>query len=38
MRRGQEFRVPQLSSFAEDADGELYLVSQGGAIYRLALR
>jgi hypothetical protein len=38
MRRGQMFRVPQLSSFAEDADGELFLVSQGGTIYRLALR
>jgi glucose/arabinose dehydrogenase len=38
MRRGQMFRVPQLSSFAEDADGELYLVSQGGTIYRLAPR
>jgi glucose/arabinose dehydrogenase len=35
-RRGQEFRVPKLSSFAEDEDGELYLVSQGGTIYRLA--
>ncbi|MGH3058395.1 MAG: PQQ-dependent sugar dehydrogenase [Gaiellaceae bacterium] len=37
-RRGYQFRVAQLSSFAEDADGELYLVSQGGTIYRLAPR
>ena len=38
VRRGQPFRVPQLTSFAEDLDGELYLVSQGGTIYRLAPR
>jgi glucose/arabinose dehydrogenase len=37
-RRGQEIRVPQLSSFAEDEDGELYLISQGGTIYRLVPR
>ena len=37
-RRGYQFRVAQLSSFSEDADGELYLVSQGGTIYRLAQR
>jgi glucose/arabinose dehydrogenase len=36
--REQPFRVPQLSSFAEDGDGELYLVSQGGTIYRLGPR
>jgi glucose/arabinose dehydrogenase len=36
--RAQPFRVPQLSSFAEDEDGELYLVSQGGTIYRLGPR
>jgi glucose/arabinose dehydrogenase len=35
-RRGHVFRVPQLSSFGEDADGELYLVSQAGTVYRLA--
>jgi glucose/arabinose dehydrogenase len=35
-RREHQFRVRQLSSFAEDEDGELYLVSQGGTIYRLA--
>jgi glucose/arabinose dehydrogenase len=37
-RRGHVFRVPQLSSFGEDADGELYLVSQAGTVYRLAAR
>jgi glucose/arabinose dehydrogenase len=37
-RRGQEIRVPELSSFAEDEDGELYLISQGGTIYRLVPR
>ena len=35
-RRGHVFRVPELSSFGEDADGELYLVSQAGTVYRLA--
>ncbi len=35
-RRGTGFRVPSLTSFAEDLDGELYLVSAGGSIYRLA--
>jgi glucose/arabinose dehydrogenase len=35
--RRERFRVPGLSSFGEDARGELYLVGhQGGAIYRLA--
>jgi glucose/arabinose dehydrogenase len=34
--RREPFRVPALSSFGEDADGELYLVSQAGTIYRLA--
>ena len=38
MRRGHQFSVPELSSFAEDGDGELYLISQGGTIYRLAPR
>jgi glucose/arabinose dehydrogenase len=28
--------VPQLSSFGEDAQGELYAMSLGGAVYRLA--
>ncbi|HWM14709.1 MAG TPA: PQQ-dependent sugar dehydrogenase, partial [Gaiellaceae bacterium] len=37
-RQGQEIRVPELSSFAEDEDGELYLISQGGTIYRLVPR
>jgi len=30
------FEVPELTSFGENARGELFLVSQGGAIYRLA--
>jgi glucose/arabinose dehydrogenase len=34
--RREPFRVPQLSSFGEDAAGELYLVSLGGTVSRLA--
>ena len=34
--RREPFTVSSLSSFGEDAGGELYLVSQGGTIYRLA--
>jgi len=34
--RRERFRVSGLSSFGEDAAGELYLVSHGGEIYRLA--
>jgi glucose/arabinose dehydrogenase len=33
--RREPFRVASLSSFGEDARGELYLVSQGGTVYRL---
>jgi glucose/arabinose dehydrogenase len=37
--RGKErsfrFRVPALSSFAEDRSGRIYLISQNGPIYRL---
>lgn len=33
--RREAFRVEGLSSFGEDAAGELYLVSHGGTIYRL---
>jgi hypothetical protein len=29
-------RVGELSSFGEDATGELYLTSLGGSVYRLA--
>ena len=31
----EPFRVPNLTSFGEDAAGELYLVSHAGTIYRL---
>jgi glucose/arabinose dehydrogenase len=34
--RRERFEVDELSSFGEDLDGELYLVSLGGTIYRLA--
>ena len=34
--RRERVSVPQLTSFGEDADGELYLVSQNGTIWRLA--
>jgi glucose/arabinose dehydrogenase len=34
--RREPFDVPELSSFGEGVDGELYLVSLGGAVYRLA--
>jgi glucose/arabinose dehydrogenase len=34
--RREPFRVPLLASFGEDARGELYLVSLGGRIFRLA--
>jgi glucose/arabinose dehydrogenase len=34
--RKEPFRVPELSSFGEDAAGELYLVSLGGTISKLA--
>jgi glucose/arabinose dehydrogenase len=34
--RRERISVPRLTSFGEDAEGELYLVSQAGAVYRLA--
>jgi hypothetical protein len=34
--RREPFQVDSLTSFGEDAAGELYLVSHGGTIYRLA--
>jgi glucose/arabinose dehydrogenase len=33
--RRHRFKVPALSSFGEDARGDLYLVSQQGTVYRL---
>jgi glucose/arabinose dehydrogenase len=37
-RRGHPFSVPGLTSFAEDGNGELYLLSAEGAAYRLVPR
>ncbi len=34
--RRERFEVPELSSFGEDADGELLLVSLAGTVFRLA--
>ena len=34
--RREAIRVDELSSFGEDARGELYLVAHGGTVYRLA--
>lgn len=36
--REESFQVPALSSFGEDAQGELYLVSLQGSVYRLTAR
>ncbi len=36
--REEPFRVPSLSSFGEDARGELYLVSLEGSVYRLTVQ
>jgi glucose/arabinose dehydrogenase len=33
--RRERFRIPSLTSFGEDAAGELYAASHGGTIYRL---
>ena len=35
-QRREPFRVPNLSSFGEDAAGELYAVGLGGALYKLS--
>ncbi len=37
-RRGHPFRVPGLTSFGEDLNGELYLLSSDGTIRRLVSR
>jgi glucose/arabinose dehydrogenase len=34
--RRERIALPQLASFGEDEDGELYLVSQAGSVHRLA--
>ena len=34
--RSEGFRVPSLSSFGEDAAGELYLTSLEGGVYKLS--
>ncbi|HWQ23254.1 MAG TPA: PQQ-dependent sugar dehydrogenase [Gaiellaceae bacterium] len=34
--RREPFRIPSLTSFGEDAAGELYAVSQDGVLYRLS--
>jgi glucose/arabinose dehydrogenase len=36
--RKESFRLPGLSSFGEDGKGELYAVTLGGQLYRLAAR
>jgi hypothetical protein len=35
-KRLEPIRAPHLVSFGEDARGELYAVTQGGTIYRIA--
>jgi glucose/arabinose dehydrogenase len=37
-RRGHPFEVADLTSFAEDLEGELYILSAGGTIFRLVPR
>ena len=37
-RRGHPFEVADLTSFAEDLEGELYVISAQGTIFRLVPR
>jgi len=34
--RSEPFRIPELTSFGEDADGEIYAASRNGTIFRLS--
>ena len=36
--RGADGQLAQISSFGEDANGELYVVSLGGSVYKIVAR